>query len=313
MIWYWHSLPPGLLFSWGHNVLKRIPLFSIAVLLGLGTIVQPVRGQALLPYTPQLDAKQLEQQGLSLIQEAVGLARFQQYEPALQRANLATQLAPKTYQSWFLLGSLYLETEKLDKGIEALERARLLAPKEAEILFALGSAKFQKADYQGAIASLEAGLKLKPDVPTALFDLGNTYYKLKQFEPAIAQYQKVVAKDAKFWPAINNIGLIKYETGDVKAALDHWRQAIAIDNKAAEPHLAIGVALYAQGDREQGLAMGETAIRLDNRYADLEFLKENLWGDRLLGETKKFLEIPKIRETIASSQQQPTQIQVPPQ
>jgi hypothetical protein len=41
--------------------------------------------------------------------------------------------------------------------------------------------------------------------------------------------------------------------------------------------------------------MGVSALRIDSRYANLDFLKENLWGDRLLADTKKFLEIPEIK------------------
>ncbi len=36
--------------------------------------------------------------------------------------------------------------------------------------------------------------------------------------------------------------------------------------------------------------MGEAALRIDKRFADVAFLKENLWGDRLLADTKKFLQ-----------------------
>jgi hypothetical protein len=59
--------------------------------------------------------------------------------------------------------------------------------------------------------------------------------------------------------------------------------------------------------------MGEAAIRLDSRYADLKFLKENLWGERLLAETKKFLEIPRIQASIARSQEPPSPVQAAPQ
>jgi hypothetical protein len=45
---------------------KHIPLFSILVLLGLLNVQAPVSAQALVPYTLQLDAKELEQQGLNL-------------------------------------------------------------------------------------------------------------------------------------------------------------------------------------------------------------------------------------------------------
>jgi tetratricopeptide (TPR) repeat protein len=286
---------------------KRIPLFSILVLLGFLSVQAPVAGQALVPHTLQLDSKELEQQGLNLAQDAVQLVRFQQFDLALPRAELAAQLAPKSFQTWFILGSLYVQNQDLDKGIEALLRAKALEPKEAGILFSLGSARFQKAEYAAAIADLQAGLKMKPDVPEALFDLGNSYYMVKQFPKAIEAFQKAVAQEKNFWPAINNIGLVKYEQGDVAAAIKHWQAATAIDDQAAEPQLATAVALYAKGEQEKGLALGESAIRLDSRYADLKFLKENLWGDRLLSDTKKFLEIPRIQASVGQIQETPPQ------
>ena len=85
---------------------------SLLVIIGSGGLSLPALGQALVPYTVQINSVELEKQGLSLAQEAAQLAQFQQYELALPRARLATQLAPKSYQSWLLLGGLYLQTNK---------------------------------------------------------------------------------------------------------------------------------------------------------------------------------------------------------
>lgn len=295
------------------TVPNRIPLISLLVFCGLWGVSGPVLGQALVPHTLQLDSTQLEQQGLSLAQEAAQLAQFQQYELALPRARLATELAPKSYQSWFLLGGLYLQTNKFDQAMAALQHARSLAPKNPSVLFALGSANFQQQKYTAAIDNLQAGLKLKPNDPEALFDLGNAYYKLRQLPDAIAQYNKAIAQDKQFWAPINNIGLLKYEQGDVDAALRQWQTASKIaKQQAAEPQLAMAVALYAKGERERGLAMGEAALKLDPRYGDLDFLKQNLWGDRLLTDTKKLLETPRIQASRQVHQDKPVQLQVVP-
>ena len=79
-----------------------------------------------------------------------------------------------------------------------------------------------------------------------------------------------------------------------------------LDPKAAEPQLAIAVALYAKGDRDQGLTLGQTALELDGRYGNLEFLEENLWGTKLLNQAKMLLDTPKMQETMAQSQTQPS-------
>lgn len=273
-----------LLFK-GGTVPKRNLFVTLLVMLGLWTVAPPAQGQGLLPHTLQLDREDLEMQGVRLAQQAAQLAQFQQYDLALARAKLATQLAPKEERTWSVL---------------------------AGVLFSLGSSNFQQQNYQGAIEHLQAGLKIKPDLPIALFELGNAYYKLNDTSQAIAEYEKAIAADRAFWPALNNIGLIEYEQGKVKAALSKWQSVMAIDRNAAEPQLAIAVVLYFQGDREQAYAIAETALRIDARYGDLNFLRENLWGDRLLADTQKFLETPRMQATLAqiesAAQEEPSSL-----
>ena len=82
---------------------KRNWLLSLLALTGFWTLTTPVMGQSLLPYTPQFNLEQLEQWGLELAEDAVQLVHFKQYELALSRAKLATQLAPTQHQPWFVL------------------------------------------------------------------------------------------------------------------------------------------------------------------------------------------------------------------
>jgi tetratricopeptide (TPR) repeat protein len=272
---------------------------SLGALSSLGFQPQPVHAQALLPYVSPLDASDLEQKGRALAQDAAQLAQFQQFDLALSRAKLATQLAPQNNQVWAVLGSIYLQTNKLDDGIAALQQSKRLDAKTASIYFALGSAYFQQGKIPLAIEELQSGLKIKPNSTNALFDLGNAYLVSGQFPLAISQYEKAVAQAADFWPAINNIGLIEYERGNVTAALRHWQDASKLDEKAAEPRLAAAIALYSKGEKDKALSLGETALQIDRRYGDLKFLKENLWGAKLLQDAKLFLETPRIQATLA--------------
>ncbi len=311
-IGYYRRSRNHIFFAGADRVPNRLPLLSLLLALGLWTMPKPVVAQALLPYTLQIDSAGLEQTALSLAEEAVQLARLQQYQLAVPRAELATQLAPKNAQTWTLLGSLYLQVEQFDKGIVALQQAQSLAPENASIQFVLGEAHFRQAKYEKAVEYLQAGLKIKPDTPGALFDLGNAFYKLKRFEEAIAQYEKAFALEKNLWPAINNIGLVKYEMGDADGAIKRWEQAIAIDKEAAEAMLALAVALYGKGDKAKGLAMGEAALKLDKRYATVEYLKENLWGDRLIAATQKFLETPEMKAALTKIQDAPPPPQILP-
>lgn len=281
---------------------KRNWLISLIACVGMSTVSLPARGQAVLPYVPTLDSEKLELQGLQLLQDAVQLVRFQQYDLALPRAELATQLAPNNYEVWFILGSLYVQQEEIDKGIKVLNKAEALAPEKEDILFSLGNAYFQQGNYEAARDKLEAGLEIKQDSPEALFDLGNAYLKLAQLDKAIESYETAYAQEATFWPALNNVGLVEYEQGDRDKAIEKWQSVIEVDNQQAEPQLALAVALFTEGKIQEGLKLGKAALKLDSRYADIQFLKENLWGERLVADTRKFLSNPQIQAVISSSQ-----------
>lgn len=281
-------------------------LFSSIACAGiLGTSALSVKSQALLPYTPLIYSEKLEQQGLQLLQDAVQLIKFQQYELALPRAELATQLAPNNFEVWFILGGLYLQQEEVDNGINVLQKAENLAPEEEGILFTLGNAYFQKGDYESALKKLEAGLEIEDNAPEALFDLGNTYFKLSKLSKAIDSYQKAFEQKETFWPAINNVGLIEYEQGKIEDAISKWQTALKIGGEQAEPKLALAVALYNQGEQAKGIELATSALEIDTRYGDLKFLQDNLWGDRLLEDTKALLAIPEIQKIITSYEAEP--------
>lgn len=288
----------------GKTVPKRIAVISILAVLGLCSAPLPSLGQALLPYTLQVDTQDLEEQGLKLAQDAVRLIRFGRIELALPRAELASQLAPRRYQTWLILGTLYAQQRQFDEAITALQRAKSLAPEEAAVYFALGSARFQKKDYEGAIADLQTGLRLKPETPDAWFDLGNAYLQLKQYSEATSAYERAVAMEKNFWPALTNIGLVLYEQGKPREAIAKWQASIVIDPQAVEPKVAIAVATFALGERERAITLGTDALRQDLRYADLEFLRQNLWGDRLMATSKEFLELPQVQTAITQIQRQ---------
>ncbi|MDR9402030.1 MAG: tetratricopeptide repeat protein [Halothece sp. Uz-M2-17] len=286
--------------------LKHNWLISLVACAGMwGMAVPASHAQALLPHTLEPDFESLEKQGLALAQDAAQLVRFQQYDAALARAKVATQLAPEAYQTWFIWGSLEARNENLDQALMALQKAHELAPKEPQVLFTLGSAYFQKGDYEQAIQQLQAGLDLNPDSPEALFDIGNAYLKTNEYDRAIASYQKATELEEGFWPAINNIGLIEYEQGKLNAAIEKWRIAAEIAENATEPNLAIAVALYHQGKRQAAIALGKDALSSDSRYANLEFLEENLWGEKLLADTEDFFASPVMEATLSRLQIDP--------
>ncbi len=288
--------------------MKFVPDRSIflALWLGIGSSFA-VGAQAFLPPAGKLNFQNQEQQALALSRDAAQLIRFGQTDLALPRARLAVQLAPKTYQTQAVLGSVYLRKEEYDKAIKHLQIAHSLNKNNASVLFSLGSAYLRDGNYNKAIDALNQGLSLpSEEFPiNARFDLGNAYFLAKRYDESLKEYQRVLSQDKNFWAATNNMGLVEYERDNVDRAIGLWqeaiKQAIASEDKTAEPRLALAVAFYMQGDQSQGLKLGEEALREDPRYGLPEFLKENLWGDKLLNNARRVLANPKLQELIKTS------------
>ncbi|MEO0869065.1 MAG: tetratricopeptide repeat protein [Cyanobacteria bacterium J06642_11] len=280
--------------------LTRPALATALALLGCGWAARGVEAQALLPYTLPLDEDRLTTTGLTLAQEAAQLTQFQQYDEALARIQLAAQLAPQNPQILTLMGTLYLQVGESAKAVTALENAKALSSDDPIIWFTLGSAYFSEAKYLQAANALEKGLGLEPSNPAAHFDLGNAYYKLNRYQQAIDEYEKAIGYDDLFWPAINNIGLVLYEMGEPDSAIEQWERSLDVADEEPEPTLAIAVANYAANvNRPAAIELATAALERDSRYANLDFLEENLWGNRLLTATEAMFGTPGLQEVLS--------------
>ena len=290
------------------TVPKRIaflPLLAITGLsvAGLCSTPQPAKSQALVPYVLQLDEERLEQQGFFLFHSAVEAYQRGDYdlEQAAIQIQLATQIAPDNPQILATLGELYNRQGEYEQAIGVLLQAQTLEPENPAILFELGSAHLRQQQYADAVTLLEEGLEISPGVFGALFDLGNAYYQLKQYDEAIASYEQAVEVKDDLWFAVNNIGLVLYEQKQTKEAIEYWEESVEMTNRQeAEPLLALAVARFQKGEREDALTQGTRALIIDDAYGDLEFLRENLWGDRLLAHTEEFLNQPQIRSLLGN-------------
>ncbi len=253
---------------------------------------------------------------------------------ALQDLNQVTRINPKSSRAWFFQGGVLQELGRNEEAVASYDRA-IQANNEwgkvspADTYLNRGSIRSDRGDYREAIADLDQVIRLNPknavayavrglthqrqgkhqaaiadfnqaaridpNNAIAYFARGLSYHIQGDYQGAAVAYEKAIALDAKYFSALDNLGFTKYELGDVEGAIGQWQAAIAINSTSADPQLGLAVALYTKGDSERGLAMAEAAIRLDKRFADVKFLKKNLWGDRILADTQKLLQNPRMR------------------
>ncbi|MEO1131461.1 MAG: tetratricopeptide repeat protein [Cyanobacteria bacterium J06639_1] len=281
------------------NGWMRCNRWLFGLLVAAGTIAHAGRGNAQILMRPPIpDAEVLQTQSFQLAGDAIRLAQFGQIDEAFRRVELAAQITPNSAEVLVVLGTLHLQQEEYAKAISTLNRARTITPDDPDILIALGSAHVRQGSYFAALDALERGLEQQPDNMQALFDLGNAHLLLENYDKARDTYERALDVDAEFWPAINNIGLVDYQTGRIDDAIARWRQSIELDERAAEPKLALATALYIQGNTEEALNLGASAMQLDATYGEVETLRDNLWGDRLITDVQILLSTDEVSNAL---------------
>ncbi|BAY37666.1 tetratricopeptide repeat protein [Nostoc sp. NIES-2111] len=226
-----------------------------------------------------------------------GLIYFQQkkWELALADLNKAIILNPQFAGAYLTRGLIHYQQKKWELALADLNKAITPDLQSAELYAVRGSIYSEQKKWELALADLNKAITLNPQLAEAYAARGVVYHAQKKYILALAEYNQALAKDEKLLLGINNIGLIKYEQGAIDEAVKQWQQAINLNNKSAEPHLALAVALYRKGEQETAYKVAQTALQLDKNFADINFLKENLWGEKIIADAQKLLSSPQIQ------------------
>ncbi|BAZ37836.1 tetratricopeptide TPR_2 repeat protein [Calothrix sp. NIES-4101] len=230
------------------------------------------------------------------------LAELGNYDQALISYNRAIEInrewtVASINDAYFMRA--ILQSERGNYRAAKADFDAVISLKPSQNLAAIYAMRGLNSQRQGnnkdALADFNQAARLEPNNAIAFLARGWSYHLQGDYQGAIAAYEKATTQNPQLLPAVNNLGLIKYELQDREGAIRQFQNAIAIDSKSAEPQMAMAVLLYTQGDRQKSLTMAENALRLDQRFANVDFLKKNLWGEKMIADTQKLLQNPKLQ------------------
>ena len=220
---------------------------------------------------------------------------------AIADFDAAISLNPKFPRAYNNRGNARSEQGDISGAIKDYTEAIRLAPGIAQVYNNRGNALSQQGNLASAIEDYSEAIRLNPNLADPYYNRALARSDLGQKEQAIADYSEAIRLNNQFWQAMNNIGLIKYEIGQKNEAVEQWQGAIRVAQNELEPRLALAVTLYAQGKEIESISITKTVLQSDKRYGDLEFLRSNNWGDRLLEDTNKLLEHPQIKAVLGGN------------
>ncbi|WP_310833912.1 serine protease [Aetokthonos hydrillicola] len=217
------------------------------------------------------------------------------YQPALTDYNQAIKLQPNNVNAYYQRGDLSYLLRDYQAALTDLNRAVKIQPNDFNNYYSRGFVLKELNDYQAALVDCNQVIILQPNDAKGYYCRGVVYQKQGDDNAALSQYAQALTKDKKFAAANAKIGYIKYERGDVEEAIQEWQKAVQVNSDLTGAQLALAVVLHSRGEQQKALNMAQATLRLDKYLADVEVLKQNLWGTKLIAEGEKLLSHPKIQ------------------
>jgi adenylate cyclase len=152
--------------------------------------------------------------------------------------------------------------ESFEAARRAGERAIELEPDSAEARVALGSLFLQSGRLDDALSALELAVAIDPHCADARSILGDVYARQGRLEDAERAFREAIDSQPGNWLAYEGLGAFHYARGNFKEAEASFRRVVELSPDNAAGHANLGAVLYMGGELEAAAAAWQEALRL---------------------------------------------------
>ncbi|WP_013320308.1 tetratricopeptide repeat protein [Gloeothece verrucosa] len=224
-----------------------------------------------------------------------GMNDYLQKDYQRMRLNLTEAIKhnPFYLNAYYNRGLAYYHLEDYDKAIEDYNQALKLDPQSSYAYNGRGFVYYQLKKYDQALEDYNQALTLNPQLIYAYWNRGLSYHQMEKYFLALEDYNKALLLNSQLTDIYLKIGLIKYEIGAITEAIEQWHKVLLLEPHNPQAKLALAVALYHQEPQNNLGQLVQDSLQLEPRLAEQDFLKSQLWGNQLRGDTQKWLCDPK--------------------
>lgn len=210
----------------------------------------------------------LPQQLDHMLRQAIALQHNGAFAEAEELYREILDLKPRHFDALQLLGSLALQTGRLQEGIELLRRALAInarqAPLHSNLAYALNSLQL----FDEALACADRALALQSKFPDALNNRGNAQAGLNLPLEALASFDRAIALTPDFAQAWNNRACVLRDLGRPVDALTSCDHALALQPNYPDAWSNRGNALSDLNQPQEAERSYRRALELAPAFAD---------------------------------------------
>jgi tetratricopeptide (TPR) repeat protein len=202
------------------------------------------------------------------IQHLVKLYNQGKLGEVCEQTSTLTKQYPNILGLWNLLGASAAQIGKLDKAIDAFNKAISIKPDYADAYNNLGNALQEQGKLEEAIEAYNKALTIKPNYDEAYNNMGNALKEQGKLDKAIEAFTKALSIQPDNTAAYNNMGNVLKDQGKPEEAIEAYNKAISKRPDYAEAYSNMGNVLKEQGKLDEAVEAYKKAISINPDYDD---------------------------------------------
>lgn len=220
----------------------------------------------------------------------LALCSFEQDDQAaaVKFVEEALALNKFDFYSFFLAGYLFASAGQYEDAIEKFKMATELNPSFTFAYFQWGLSLFDLEKGHEAVEKFKKATELNPGYSAAYLYWGVILEATGKKDEAVEKYKMVTQLDPSNGTAYNNWGVILSDLGHDNEAIEKFKKAVEVEPTDPTTYSNWAGALYNLGKMEDCIEKCKKAIELDPSYGDA-YLD---WGDalKMLGRDEEAIE-----------------------
>lgn len=180
---------------------------------------------------------------------------------------------PRNEEALALLGRCYLNSRRLEEGIEVVQQAIALDPGNDFYYYLLGFGHYQQRRLTEAFGFLTKAISLNPYAAEYFGLLAYVLIDERQFAKGLEKADEGLALDAENGTCLNARSVALNKLGRTDAAIETMQHALAQDPENEITHTTVGWNFLEKGRHEEARHHFREALRID---PDLESAQAGL-------------------------------------
>lgn len=178
----------------------------------------------------------------------------------LDRTNFDAAL--RVYETSRNTGDTAMANAYFERIRDTLIRAKAKAPKEYNLYKYLGSLYVLKAEYSKSLKYFEKAKDLNPKSIEIDKIMGDVYKKIGRYDAAIGFYQTAVDKNPFFINALNNLANAEMQIGEFSLAEDHLKRVLKLNPRVFQTYYNLGDLYEKLGRKSDAKAVYEKGLKI---------------------------------------------------